>query len=103
MYVVAVRKDGGPSTGTLAVPRLSGGGDPLGGTSAVGWHAGRWTYFLCCAVLSTYLTYLSFFSLKSLLFRYASDAVILACTALELLLAEGLRAVAISCAAYGIS
>ena len=63
-------------------------------------RAGRWTYFLCCAVLSTYL---SFFSFKGLLFRYASDAVILACTALELLLAEGLRAVSSDfVAAYGI-
>jgi hypothetical protein len=31
-FVVAVRRHGGPAVGTLAVPRLSGGGVPLG------WH-----------------------------------------------------------------
>lgn len=60
-------------------------------------YAGRWTCFAflhCCAVLFTYLAFLLLLLLLfKACFRYASDAVVFACTALELLLAEGLRAV----------
>jgi hypothetical protein len=68
-------------------------------------YAGRvdlLSFFLCCAVL---FTFLFLFSFNKPAFRYASDAVILAsCTALELLLlAKALRAVSGDFgAAYGI-
>jgi len=98
MYVVAVRRHGGPATGTSylrAVPRLPGGGVPSVARQL--WDAGRWTcllsFFYCSAV------YQDLVSFKAC-FCYAFDAVP-ACTALMVLLAVGLRAVAI-CAAYGI-
>ena len=97
MYVVAVRRYGGPTVWYLSCATSFWRWSKLlfGGTSAV-LHAGWWTCFLFALLCSS--VYLAFLLLLLLLlfkacFRYASDALVLACTALELLLAEGLRAV----------